>query len=338
MKKLNIIAATLALGALGASAGPVQVTAKVDSVDVMQGGLRKVEVEVVQPRSLHARWLSDPVDSARRVVELMPGVEVNYSSAIDTTDLGNDRLQLNRTLLIQPWDSGEVVISGIAIVSGIDTFRSAPFALKVYTPDVDTMTTVHDMMPEAVQARHFWDWLPDVIYNYWWIILLGLLAIAGGVVAYVLNRKGGLRNVFAEAPKPVPPYEKAIAELNNLRVRQLCEKGREKEYYTELTEILRQYLEGRFGINAMEMTSTQIVKALRSNPDTRMTADEMRSVLSIADFVKFAKVRPLPDDNIKAFNRAQTFVEETKPAPEPEPEAQPEAKTTTKSSTPKTKK
>ncbi|MCX4330945.1 MAG: hypothetical protein OSJ24_01970 [Muribaculaceae bacterium] len=318
MKKLNIIAATLALGALGASAGPVQVTAKVDSVDVMQGGLRKVEVEVVQPRSLHARWLSDPVDSARRVVELMPGVEVNYSSAIDTTDLGNDRLQLNRTLLIQPWDSGEVVISGIAIVSGIDTFRSAPFALKVYTPDVDTMTTVHDMMPEAVQARHFWDWLPDVIYNYWWIILLGLLAIAGGVVAYVLNRKGGLRNVFAEAPKPVPPYEKAIAELNNLRVRQLCEKGREKEYYTELTEILRQYLEGRFGINAMEMTTPQIKRAVYATVSEKSASTMMNDVLEMADYVKFARMRPLPEDNTRAFSQAMQFVENTKPAPEPE--------------------
>ncbi len=70
----------------------------------------------------------------------------------------------------------------------------------------------------------------------------------------------------------------------------------------------------------MEMTSTQIVRALRSNPETRMTADEMRAVLSIADFVKFAKVRPMPDDNAKAFAKAESFVEQTKPKPEPEPE------------------
>lgn len=318
MKKRDFIA-ILALGAAAvAAAGPVQVTARIDSVDVMQGALRKVEVEVVQPRGLHARWLSDPVDSAGRAVELMPGVEVNYSSAVDTTDLGNDRLQLRRTLLIQPWDSGEVVVNGIALVAGIDTFRSAPFALKVYTADVDTMTTVHGMMPEAVQPRHFWDWMPDWLYNYWWAILAGLLVIAGGVVAYVLNRKGGLRKILAEAPKPVPPYDKAIAQLNNLRVRQLCEKGREKEYYTELTEILRQYLEGRFGINAMEMTTPQIKRAVYATVPEKSASTMMNDVLEMADYVKFARMRPLPEDNARAFSQAMQFVENTKPEPEPE--------------------
>ena len=68
----------------------------------------------------------------------------------------------------------------------------------------------------------------------------------------------------------------------------------------------------------MEMTSPQIVRALRSNAETRMNAEEMKPVLEIADFVKFAKVRPLPDDNTRAFRRAVDFVENTKPAPVPE--------------------
>lgn len=320
MRRLNIIAAGLILGALGASGGPVTVTARVDSVEVMQGGLRRVDVEVVQPRSFHGRWLSDPADSSQRVVELMPGIEVNYSSAIDTTDLGNDRLQLNRTLLIQPWDSGEVVVDGIALVSGIDTFRSAPFALKVYTPDVDTMTTVHDMMPVVTISRHFMDWVPDVIYNYWWAFLLGILLIGAIVAAIILKRKGGLRSMLAEQPKPVPPYEKAIALLNNLRVRQLCEKGREKEYYTELTEILREYLDGRFGINAMEMTTPQIKRAVYATVPEKSASAMMNDILEMADYVKFARLRPLPEDNARAFNQAMQFVENTKPEPPAAPE------------------
>lgn len=304
--------------AMTAWAGPVQVTAGIDSVDVMQGGLRKVEVEVVQPKGLNLRWLSDPMDSARRVVEIYPGVEVNYSSAVDTTDLGNDRLQLRRTLLVQPWDSGEVIVPGIALVAGIDTFRSAPFAMKVYTADVDTMTTVHPMMPEASQSRHFWDWLPDWIYYYWWVILLGLLLIGGAAAAYILHRKGGLKQLLAEPEKIVPPYEKAIAELQNLKGRQLCEKGQEKEYYTELTEILRQYLEGRFGINAMEMTTPQIKRAVYSTVSEKSASAMMTEILEMADYVKFARMRPLPEDNVRAFNQAMQFVENTKPVPEAE--------------------
>lgn len=319
MKKFLAICCSIATGA-AAWAGPVQVTAKVDSVDVWQGGLRRVDVEVVQPRALVARWLSDPVDSLHRVVEIQPGVEINYSGPVDTTDLGNDRLQLRRTLLVQPWDSGEVVISNIAIVSGIDTFRSNPIVLKVYTADVDSMTTVHDFMPHATQKRHFWDWVPDVVYNYWWAFLLGLLAVAGGVVAYVLHRKGGLGQMLAAPVKPVPPYEKAISQLNILRTRNLCEKGQEKEYYTELTEILRQYLEGRFGINAMEMTTPQIKRAVYATVSEKSASAMMNEILEMADYVKFARMRPLPEDNARAFSQAMQFVENTKPEPEPEAE------------------
>lgn len=317
MNKFLATCCFLATG-LAAWAGPVQVAATVDSVDVWQGGLRRVDVEVVQPRALVARWLTDPVDSMHRVVEIQPGVEINYSSPVDTTDLGNDRLQLRRTLLVQPWDSGEVVISNIALISGIDTFRSNPIVLKVYTADVDSMTTVHDFMPQVEQKRHFLDWLPDVIYNYWWAFLLGLLAIAGGVVAYVLHRKGGLRQMLAAPVKPVPPYEKAISQLNILRTRNLCEKGQEKEYYTELTEILRQYLEGRFGINAMEMTTPQIKRAVYATVSEKSASAMMNEILEMADYVKFARMRPLPEDNARAFSQALQFVENTKPEPRPE--------------------
>jgi hypothetical protein len=119
----------------------------------------------------------------------------------------------------------------------------------------------------------------------------------------------------------VPPYERAIAELETLRTRQLCERGQEREFYTELTEILREYLEGRFGINAMEMTTTQIKTAVRSNSTTAASGTLMNDVLEMADFVKFAKMRPLPEDNVRSYAQALNFVENTKPVEEPKQEA-----------------
>lgn len=306
-------------GGFASMAAPsVQVSAAIDSVVVMQGALRRVDVEVIQPASLGVRWLTDPVDPRQTIVELLPGVEVNYSSAVDTVNLGNDRLQLRRTLLIQPWDSGEVVIPGIPLVAGTDTFRSNPLALKVLTADIDTMTTIHTWMPAVTQDRHFWDWVPDWLYNWWWAILLGLLAAAGGVAAYVIWRKGGLGKMMAKEEVPVPPYEKAIEQLHRLHDRQLCEKGREKEYYTELTEILRQYLDGRFGINAMEMTTPQIKRAVYATVSEKSASAMMNDILEMADYVKFARLRPLPEDNARAFRQAMDFVENTKPEPEAE--------------------
>jgi hypothetical protein len=113
----------------------------------------------------------------------------------------------------------------------------------------------------------------------------------------------------------VPPYQLAMQQLQTLHDEHLCEKGEEKEFYTRLTDILRTYLDARFGINAMEMTSTQIRRSLRENADTKMSEKYMSRILEIADFVKFAKIRPLPEDNASAYKSALQFVEDTKPAP-----------------------
>lgn len=307
-------------GMAARSATPsVQVTARIDSVDVMQGALRKIDVEVIQPEGMNLRWLTDGErqadgHQAAAITEVIPGVEVNSSTTVDTVALGNGRLQLNRTVLIQPWDSGEFVIPGIALVAGTDTFRSNNMAIKVYTANIDTMTTIHSWAPAVAPRRHFWDWVPDWIADYWWAYLLGLVAIGAGIAAYVIHRRGGLKNLVAPKEKPIPPYEKAITELQTLRTRQLCEKGREKEYYTELTEILRQYLEGRFGINAMEMTTTQIKRSVRESVAEHEAAAYMNEVLEMADYVKFARMRPMPEDNVRAMSQAVNFVELTKPA------------------------
>ena len=109
-----------------------------------------------------------------------------------------------------------------------------------------------------------------------------------------------------------------MQRLDNLKRRQLWEQGMEKEYFTLLTDILREYLEKRFGINAMEMTTKEIIDSLSSNQEVKEKRGYMRDILDVADFVKFAKVRPLPEDNIAAFDNARRFVEETKPAEKPD--------------------
>ena len=115
----------------------------------------------------------------------------------------------------------------------------------------------------------------------------------------------------------LPPHEKALMALSQLRDEKLWQGGREKEYYTHLTDILREYLSGRFGIQAMEMTSSQIVEALRSNQETRLLNKQMKEILEMADFVKFAKLKPAPDDNESAMRNAVSFVEETRPQEAP---------------------
>ena len=215
---LNIKRIALGLTAcisLAVAAQDVKVTATIDSVEVLQGTMRRVDVEVIQPASASLKWLTDREEGARSnvPVELIPGVEVNSASPIDTVDLGSGRIQLNRSVLIQPWDSGEFVIPGIILTAGADTFRSSPLAIKVFTADVDTMTTIHSWGPAVSQPRGFFDWVPYWIADYWWAYLVGVLLIGGGIVFYILKRKGGLREALKPAVKPIPPYEKAIRQL-----------------------------------------------------------------------------------------------------------------------------
>lgn len=321
--RISLLAAITAASALSLGAqGVVSVKAGIDSVDVLQGRLRTVQVEIIQDASVSGgRWNIDVAaqpaapgqEAAPAVLELTPGVELHTKGTPDTTALGNGRLQITRTLLVQPFDSGDVVLPPFEYVVGADTFRSNPLAMKVYTADVDSMTTIHALAPAIAAPSHFWDWVPDWIADYWWAYLLCLVVLAGAYVGWRIYSRGGLKALAKPAPKPVPPYERAINSLRTLRERKLCERGQEREFYTELTEILREYLEGRFGINAMEMTSTQIKNAVRANSTTARSSAQMNEILEMADFVKFAKMRPLPEDNQRTYAQAVNFVENTKP-------------------------
>lgn len=142
-----------------------------------------------------------------------------------------------------------------------------------------------------------------------------------GFAVWALRRYKKEGTVLKKKPEPTP-YETAMRELKELKAKNLWEQGLEKEYFTRLTDILRIYLDRRFGINAMEMTSREIMDRLYES-DVKDKRDYVRQILSVADFVKFAKVRPLPADNIAAYENAVKFVEETKPEPVAEENGKP---------------
>lgn len=320
---LYIKRALAALGVAAVSAAAwaapaISVKASADSTVMVMGDLNRLHVTVDIPEALasSAQLVDFPMLTPGAEYISFNGVDVVASDSTVTHEAGHSRLDFDFT--VQAFDPGTVTLPPFAVLGapGADTAFSNVVTFKVLPVDVDSLETIHPMESVVSAQSRWYDYIPD------WLLwtLLGIAVCAALTWAWFRFRRHQETAELRRTP-PVPPYELAITRLSALRSRNLAESGHEKEYYTELVDILRQYLQGRFGIYAMEMTSTQIVKALRSNPETRMTADEMRAVLSMADFVKFAKVRPLPDDNIRAFSRAQSFVEQTKPAPEPEPGA-----------------
>lgn len=143
------------------------------------------------------------------------------------------------------------------------------------------------------------------------------------VIAYIVKRiraKKSLIPFKKEEPK-LPPHEQAIKELDEIKQQKLWQQGRSKEYYTLITDTLRKYIEDRFGISAMEMTSGEILDLIRKNSEAQSVYDNLRQILQLADFVKFAKMNPLPDENDLSMMNAYLFVNQTKVEEVPEPTA-----------------
>ncbi len=309
-KKILLVASLGAAVAGPASAGPVTVSARLDSVKMLMGNVTTVNLEVVQDEKAKgdSPLLRLAAERGRATV-VGDTVEIGAPLQIDTVRLGSGRLQINYQVPVQAFDSGTYVLPPFLYVAGHDSAYTKSLSLQI----VPVMALATDSISPmagvvAPKGASILDSVPDFLYYYWWIILLVLL-LAAGIFWYVSRRKVN-KPIVPKPVKVIDPADEALGALQNLKDRKLWEQGRDKEYFTELTDILRRYLVRRFGINAMEMTSAQIVKALADSEANR-SREFVRSVLNMADFVKFAKVRPLPADNVDAYNSVYNFVKET---------------------------
>ena len=125
------------------------------------------------------------------------------------------------------------------------------------------------------------------------------------------NKWQGRGRDVRPAPK-LPPHVIAIKALDELRNRKLWQNGKHKLYYSTLTEILRLYIEGRWSVGALEMTSHEIIKALYDVDINSESRNNLATILITADMVKFAKALPDAEENEQLFTYAYYFVENTK--------------------------
>jgi len=147
-------------------------------------------------------------------------------------------------------------------------------------------------------------------------LLLGLLGIAIIILVTSLIiihiRKKKQPNFFLQTKPKGKPEEIALKALEELRMKSLWQNGKVKQYYSELSTIVRVYIEDRYGINAMEMVSDEILEAVAIEVTTDIF-HKLRDLLQISDLVKFAKWSPLPDDHDRCFKEAVDFVRLTTP-------------------------
>lgn len=298
------------------AAGSLFLKAKLDSTKLLMGKVTMLHLDLVTDKG---RSGDLPVFSNTQsgiVTTCGDSVELHLPSKIDTIQLGSGRLQISYSIPVQVFDSGMYRIPPIEYVSGNDTVRSNSVMLKVVPlGGLKADDNISAMQGVVNPDEASWiDKIPDLIYYGWWWMLLALIAIC--VITWLLFKYGKKDILKSIVKKPVShsdPWSEALNNLEVLKKRKLFENGEEKEYYTNLTEILRIYLERRFSIKALEMTSAEILDTLARQGENGSHRDYVRQILDVADFVKFAKMRPLLDEAIQSMAYARKFIEETIP-------------------------
>lgn len=319
--KTYLLSTLLAVG-MTSMAAPTTFKAKLDSASLLMGKQVAMQIEIVQDSNVNGYIPINEGDTLTDKVEI-----VGWRKS-DTTDLGNNRVQINKELILQSFDSGLYTLPPVLYVVGKDTFRTNKLTLKVVPVQVDSLKNIHDYKTVQKPNTKWTDFLPDFITDYWWAILIGLLLLLAGIYMYIRHQQGkSLLPPILPKKQLLPPYEEAMGALAGLKSANLWQSGQEKEYYTQLTDILRRYICRRFEINAMEMTSSQLLLMLTAE-EAAPVKDELRKILEVSDFVKFAKMRPLADENEQAFASAVKFIEETKPVEIVPPEKQEDGKKT----------
>jgi len=154
--------------------------------------------------------------------------------------------------------------------------------------------------------------VPYTFKEFWPLLawILGGLALILGIIYLVrwLNKDK------TELKIPLkPPFEEAILALDNLQKKRLWESGQEKEFYIALTDILRRYITRIWNMDAFEMTSSEIIKALKKESIDPKNRKDLKEVLELADLVKFAKHSSVPDENIRVLESSRMFLINTRP-------------------------
>ena len=237
--------------------------------------------------------LKTDVDTLSKVVfpnaRNFGALEVIQSYPIDTIRK-NDRYELVKKYGLTQFDSGKYTIPSVRILINNKAFLSDSIKVEVADVQVDTLKQKMYDIKDIVAVK---DGIGD-----WWKYLLVILLLAGlGVLAYWYFKKHQKEKIQEEIYKT--PIEKATSLLNNLEKKELWQRGEVKEYYSELTDIVRNYIEEAIEIPAMESTTSELIEGLKvASRKKKMklsqeTIENLFVVLKQADLVKFAKSKPL---------------------------------------------
>lgn len=284
----------------------ISVSASFDTSAIYLGDQINFSVVIDQPADVSVT-LPFLKDTLAKNIEILSGPE------IDTAFIENGKIRITEKYLITSFDSGHYVVTPVYAEitdhAGIKRFFSGYSEINVLRVDItptDTSQAIFDIVRPYRAPVTFGELVP-------WLLLSVIIAVLIWLLIRIYRRFGKKSKEVIIPENIEPAHVIAFRELERLKEEKLWQSGETKKYYTRLTEILRKYLENRFGVFSMELTTSETLDALlKTNFSNNDAFHKLKHVLTSADLVKFAKFKPEPSDNESNFEFAWGFVLETK--------------------------
>lgn len=289
---------------------------------IVSAALDTSEIMIGDQTDLHLQAICEPTEQVAFPVfgeELIPGLEIVDRTIRDTTTLRDGRLRYDQYLTLTGFHDSLYYIEPIAFTSGNDTFWSEGerLSLNVIQPfEIDTTLAITDIKPIAKAPIWWWG------ISRWILLALAIIGLAiGGYFAW--KKWGYLFSHHTPStihhPQPTRPCEEvALEKLDVIKAEKIWQAGEVKKYHTLITDVVREYIAGRFDFSSTEKTSDETLRAMKEKlSDNKDLYHQLRQMLSLADLVKFAKWQTTPEENERSLADAYTFVHETTPQDEP---------------------
>ena len=313
MKRLLVLAMLCGPLALGAQERPV-VRAHVEPDSIMIGDRFDYVIDVEKDLVQVVEFPEFDLPSGE--------IELVESCPVDTLQREGRQLKLRKRYRLAAFEEGKFNLGTARVLYAdkniIDTLQSADSVyLEVATFQIDsTSQSIYDLKAQKTLPFRFGE---VAGYVQWAVLALLILVAAAYAFHKWLERRGKhFADLFRPTP-PLPPHVAAIQALEALHNQKLWQNNRHKQYYSGLSDIVRTYIAARWEIGAMEMTSDEIIEAMRGEERPDKARMDLTTILRDADLVKFAKATPDAEQNENDYLKAYYFVEETKLVEEPAP-------------------
>jgi hypothetical protein len=299
-----------------ANAQRIKAAARLDSTNILLGDQVKLFLEIDHPKNVQVNFPNVP-DTIQNLIEVLD------RSGIDTFEMDNEEFQKQiQAYTITSFDSGTYRIPPYWFkfdMNGlVDSIPSNGVTLRVYSMAIDTTKGPADIKNPYEAPLTLKEVTPYILG----VILIGAIIF---FILYSIKRRKNNQPIFSIPTKPKEPaHIIALRELDRIKNEKIWQKGKTKQYYSEVTEALRTYIEDRFEIPAMEQTSDETIDKFRFRRDllNEKSLNNLSQILQLADLVKFAKYKPLPDDDNMTLVNAYFFVNDTKKEEPKKPEVE----------------